>query len=151
MTDADIAVIGGSGFHSFLDDAEERVVETPYGEPSAQVALGTVAGRWVAFLPRHGRGHQYPPHLINYRANAWALRSLGVRQVLAPCARRNQSFVEAGARPVPFADPYCGPMAEAVTSVADDVTLGGAMVVVEGPRFSIPALSPSTTPRRAGR
>ncbi|HET8664520.1 MAG TPA: 5'-methylthioadenosine phosphorylase, partial [Nocardioides sp.] len=83
---ADVAVIGGSGFYSFLDDPVDVTVETPYGEPSAPVAVGEVAGRRVAFLPRHGRHHEYPPHLINYRANLWALRSLGVRQVLAPCA-----------------------------------------------------------------
>ena len=83
---ADIAVIGGSGFYSFLDDAESVAVSTPYGDPSAPVSVGSVAGRSVAFLPRHGPHHELPPHAINYRANAWALRSLGVRQVLAPCA-----------------------------------------------------------------
>ena len=83
---ADVAVIGGTGFYSFLDDPSEHVVDTPYGAPSAPVSLGTVAGRSVAFLPRHGRHHDHPPHAINYRANLWALRSLGVRQVLAPCA-----------------------------------------------------------------
>ena len=81
-----VAVIGGSGFYEFLDDAEEIHVETPYGDPSAPIAVGDVDGTAVAFLPRHGTGHAYPPHLINYRANLWALRSLGVRQVLAPCA-----------------------------------------------------------------
>src|SRR5436190_10395079 len=83
---APVAVIGGSGFYSFLDDGREEVVTTPYGEPSAPVALGRAGGRDVAFLPRHGVGHAYPPHRINYRANLWALRTLGVRQVLAPCA-----------------------------------------------------------------
>ena len=83
---ADVAVIGGSGFYSFLDRPEQVTVATPYGEPSAPVSVGEVAGRRVAFLPRHGPHHEYPPHLINYRANLWALRSLGVRQVLAPCA-----------------------------------------------------------------
>ena len=83
---ADVAVIGGSGFYSFLDGAEEHHVETPYGAPSAPVSVGSLAGRRVAFLPRHGKGHEFPPHRINYRANLWALRSLGVRQVLAPCA-----------------------------------------------------------------
>ena len=83
---ASVAVIGGSGFYEFLEDAADVNVETPYGDPSSPVAIGTVAGQQVAFLPRHGRGHAYPPHLINYRANLWALRSVGVRQVLAPCA-----------------------------------------------------------------
>ncbi|WP_181790920.1 S-methyl-5'-thioadenosine phosphorylase [Streptomyces phytophilus] len=83
---AEIGVIGGSGFYSFLDDVTEIAVETPYGPPSDSLFLGEIAGRRVAFLPRHGRKHHLPPHRINYRANLWALRSLGVRQVLGPCA-----------------------------------------------------------------
>ncbi|WTT40452.1 S-methyl-5'-thioadenosine phosphorylase [Kitasatospora sp. NBC_00085] len=83
---ADVGVIGGSGLYELLDDVAEVRVETPYGEPSDALFLGEVAGRRVAFLPRHGRGHRLPPHRINYRANVWALRSLGVRQVLGPCA-----------------------------------------------------------------
>ncbi|MEU8822359.1 S-methyl-5'-thioadenosine phosphorylase [Streptomyces sp. NPDC048636] len=83
---ADIGVIGGSGFYSFLDDVTEITVETPYGAPSDALFVGDVAGRQVAFLPRHGRKHHLPPHRINYRANLWALRSLGVRQVFGPCA-----------------------------------------------------------------
>jgi 5'-methylthioadenosine phosphorylase len=162
---AEIAVIGGSGFYSFLDDAEQHAVETPYGAPSAPVAVGTVAGRRVAFLPRHGRHHEYPPHRINYRANAWALRSLGVRQVLAPCAvgslrpevgpgavvlpdqivdrtlGRAQTFVEAGAVHVPFAEPYCDRLSAAVASVDETVRTGGTTVVIEGPRFSTRAES----------
>lgn len=83
---AEIGVIGGSGFYSFLEDVTEIAVETPYGPPSDSLFLGEIAGRRVAFLPRHGRKHHLPPHRINYRANLWALRSLGVRQVLGPCA-----------------------------------------------------------------
>ncbi|MFG7943087.1 MULTISPECIES: S-methyl-5'-thioadenosine phosphorylase [Streptomyces] len=83
---AEIGVIGGSGFYSFLDDVTEITVETPYGPPSDSLFLGETGGRRVAFLPRHGRGHHLPPHRINYRANLWALRSVGVRQVLGPCA-----------------------------------------------------------------
>ena len=83
---ADIGVIGGSGFYSFLDDVTEITVETPYGPPSDSLFVGDVAGRRVAFLPRHGRQHHLPPHRINYRANLWALRSVGVTQVLGPCA-----------------------------------------------------------------
>ncbi|WP_030024306.1 S-methyl-5'-thioadenosine phosphorylase [Streptomyces monomycini] len=86
MADAEIGVIGGSGFYSFLDDVTEITVDTPYGAPSDSLFLGEVAGRAVAFLPRHGRKHHLPPHRINYRANLWALRSVGVRQVLGPCA-----------------------------------------------------------------
>ena len=83
---ADIGVIGGSGFYEFLTDAEEVTVETPFGQPSETVLVGDVAGRRVAFLPRHGRDHRYPPHKIPYRANLWALRALGVRRILAPSA-----------------------------------------------------------------
>jgi 5'-methylthioadenosine phosphorylase len=83
---AEIGVVGGSGFYSFLEDVTEVTVDTPYGPPSDSLFLGEVAGRRVAFLPRHGRSHHLPPHRINYRANMWALRSAGVRQVLGPCA-----------------------------------------------------------------
>ena len=83
---AEIGVIGGSGFYSFLDDIEEVGVDTPYGPPSDPIALGVTGGRRVAFVPRHGRDHRYPPHAIPYRANLWALRSLGVTRVVAPNA-----------------------------------------------------------------
>ncbi len=162
---ADVAVIGGTGFYSFLDDPVEHAVATPYGEPSAPVAVGRVAGRRVAFLPRHGPHHEHPPHAIPYRANLWALRSLGVRQVLAPCAvgglrgevapgdvvvpdqlvdrthRRVGSYVESGAVHLPFADPYCAGVRAALAGAAPDVRDGGTMVVVEGPRFSTRAES----------
>jgi 5'-methylthioadenosine phosphorylase len=164
VSTAEIAVIGGSGFYSFLEEPETRAVETPYGAPSAPVSIGEVAGRRVAFLPRHGAGHAFPPHLINYRANLWALRSLGVRQVLAPCAvgglrpdvapgdvvvpdqlvdrtnGRTQSYVESGAVHAPFADPYCARLSDALGR-QPGVTSGGTMVVVEGPRFSTRAES----------
>lgn len=162
---AGIAVIGGTGFYSFLDDPTEVSVRTPYGDPSAPLAVGTVAGRSVAFVPRHGPHHEYPPHAINYRANAWALRSLGVRQVLAPCAvgglresvapgdlvvpdqlvdrtvRRDGSFVDSGAVHLPFADPYCPGVSAALAGAADDVRAGGTMVIIEGPRFNTRAES----------
>lgn len=83
---AEIGVIGGSGLYAFLDDVTEVSVGTPYGAPSDSLFLGEIAGRRVAFLPRHGRKHRTPPHRINYRANLWALASVGVRQVLGPCA-----------------------------------------------------------------
>ncbi|WP_406000308.1 S-methyl-5'-thioadenosine phosphorylase [Streptomyces sp. NBC_00829] len=83
---AEIGVIGGSGLYSFLENVTEVQVDTPYGSPSDSLFFGEIAGRKVAFLPRHGRGHHLPPHRINYRANLWALRSVGVRQVLGPCA-----------------------------------------------------------------
>src|SRR5689334_17226963 len=83
---APIGVIGGSGFYTFLDEATPVSVPTPFGEASAPVTVGLVAGREVAFLPRHGVDHRFPPHRVNYRANLWALRAVGVRQILAPCA-----------------------------------------------------------------
>jgi 5'-methylthioadenosine phosphorylase len=159
-----VAVIGGSGFYSFLEQPQSVTVETPYGASSAAVSIGEVAGRRVAFLPRHGPGHALPPHRINYRANLWALRSLGVRQVLAPCAvgglrpdvapgdvvvpdqlvdrttGREQSYVESGAVHVPFADPYCVRLSEALGR-RPGVRTGGTMVVVQGPRFSTRAES----------
>ena len=168
MSTASVAVIGGTGFYSFLDQVErvrEIAVETPYGEPSAPVSVGRVAGHDVAFLPRHGRHHEHPPHKINYRANLWALRSLGVRQVLAPCAvgglrpevapgdvvvpaqlvdrtvRRVTSYVETGASHLPFADPYCDRLRSAVLATSPDLVDGGTMVVIEGPRFSTRAES----------
>ncbi|MBZ5733777.1 S-methyl-5'-thioadenosine phosphorylase [Nocardioides sp. TRM66260-LWL] len=163
---ADVAVIGGTGFYSFLDGgAEEVQVDTPYGPTSAPISLGEVAGRRVAFLPRHGRHHDFPPHAVPYRANLWALASLGVRQVLAPCAvgglrpevapgdvvvpdqlvdrthRRVSSYVESGAIHLPFADPYCPGVRRAVLDADPGLRDGGTMVVIEGPRFSTRAES----------
>jgi len=83
---AEVGVFGGSGFYAFLDDVVEVNLDTPYGPPSAPLAIGTIAGRKVAFLPRHGKQHQLPPHLVDFRANAWALHSLGVGSVIGPCA-----------------------------------------------------------------
>ncbi len=83
---ADIAVLGGSGFYSFLADAEPVAVATPFGPPSDEIHVGEIEGRPVAFLSRHGHGHRYPAHLVNYRANLWALRSVGVRQIVSACA-----------------------------------------------------------------
>ena len=86
MPTAEIGVFGGSGFYSFLPDVEEVEVDTPYGKPSAPLVVGELGGKRVAFLPRHGRAHELPPHRIPYRANVWALRELGVRRIIGPCA-----------------------------------------------------------------
>lgn len=83
---ASVGIVGGSGLYSLMDGAVEHVVETPYGQPSSPVTVAEVRGRSVAFLTRHGRQHELPPHRVNYRANVWALASLGVRRILAPCA-----------------------------------------------------------------
>jgi 5'-methylthioadenosine phosphorylase len=168
-TEAEIGVIGGSGFYTFVDDACEVAITTPYGDPSDRLLVGEVGDRSVAFLPRHGRGHRLPPHKINYRANLWALRSVGVRQILAPCAvgslrpelgpgtmlvpdqlvdrtiGRPQTYFDHSGVHVTFADPYCPVGREAVLRTAQrhdrTVVDGGAMVVIEGPRFSTRAES----------
>jgi 5'-methylthioadenosine phosphorylase len=165
---AGIGVIGGSGLYSLLDGTE-HTIETPYGQPSDPVTVAEVGGRNVAFLPRHGKDHRFPPHRIPYRANLWALRELGVRQILAPCAvggllpelgpgtfvlpdqlvdrttSRIQTFYNNGAVHVSFADPYCPTGRSVVRSVAQasrvDIVDGGTMVVIEGPRFSTKAES----------
>ncbi|GGV26378.1 purine nucleoside phosphorylase [Actinomadura cremea] len=165
-----LGVIGGSGFYSFLDDIEEVHVDTPYGPPSDPIAIGELAGRRVAFVPRHGRDHRFPPHKIPYRANLWALRSLGVRQVLAPSAvgsltpdlgpgalaipdqlidrtsGRPQTYYDGGAAVhVSFSDPYCPAgrrtALRAARSTGWEPADQGTLVVIEGPRFSTRAES----------
>jgi 5'-methylthioadenosine phosphorylase len=160
-----LGVIGGSGFYTFFDpDARTINLDTPFGEPSAPVTVGTVGQHEVAFLPRHGANHRYPAHKVPYRANMWALRALGVRQVFAPCAvgsltpalepgaivvpdqlvdrtrRRADTYFDSGAAHVSFADPYCPMLRSAVTGLPGVVD-GGTMVVIEGPRFSTRAES----------
>ena len=167
---AEIGVFGGSGFYSLLDDVREIKVDTPYGPPSDSFFLAEVAGRAVAFLPRHGRRHTIPPHRINYRANVWAMRSLGVEAVISPCAAGSlQPHVKPGdfvlcdqfvdrtrTRPHTFFD---GPVVSHVSS-ADiydpelrrialevchehgiDVHEKGTIVIINGPRFSTKAES----------
>jgi 5'-methylthioadenosine phosphorylase len=162
---AEIGVIGGSGLYALLD-GETVEVDTPFGPPSDPLTVAEVSGRTVAFVPRHGRDHRFPPHLVNYRANIWALRAAGVRQVLAPCAvgslreeqgpgtvvvpdqvvdrtwgRGHTFFDEPGAVVhVAFADPYC-PTGRRIALDAGrerglPVVDGGTLVVINGPRFS---------------
>ncbi|MEM0179620.1 MAG: S-methyl-5'-thioadenosine phosphorylase, partial [Fervidicoccaceae archaeon] len=85
---ADIAIIGGSGLYdaSFLSETSEIWINTPYGSPSDSIIVGKIGERNVAFLPRHGRGHRIPPHKINYRANMWALKTIGVKLVISVSA-----------------------------------------------------------------
>jgi len=84
-TQATIGIIGGSGFYQFLE-GKEIAVTTPYGQPSDKILISEYEGRKIAFLPRHGKKHSFPPHKINYRANLFALKKLGVKHILAPCA-----------------------------------------------------------------
>ena len=167
---AEIGVFGGSGFYSLIEDAREAWVETPYGAPSDRIALGQIAGKPVAFLPRHGKDHRFPPQTINYRANVYAMKLLGVRWLLGPAAAgslkeavapgsmvvcdqmvdrttgRIDTFYD-GPRTthVSFADPYCPtlrPIAiDALRSLGIETHPGGTVVVVQGPRFSTRAES----------
>jgi len=167
---AEIGVFGGSGFYSLLENVTEVKVDTPYGAPSDAVFLATVGGRKVAFLPRHGRHHTIPPHGINFRANVWAMRSLGVQAIISPCAAGSlqanvapgsfvvcDQFVDRtnGRKDTFFdcpivnhvfpADTYYPPLRSlAVQTIRDhgiDCHDGGTVVVIQGPRFSTKAES----------
>ena len=170
MTTADVGVFGGSGFYSFLEDVEEVELDTPYGKPSAPITIGTIGAKRVAFLPRHGRRHELPPHRIPYRANAWAMRELGVRRIIGPCASgalkselrlgefvvcdqfvdrtsaRADTFYEGPETThVSAADPYCPDLRRLLVETARELGIpardGGTVVVIQGPRFSTRAES----------
>ncbi len=170
MSDAEIGVFGGSGFYSFLDDAEEVTVDTPYGATSDRFVIGDVGGKRVAFMPRHGRNHSLPPHAIPYRANLWAMRELGVRRVIGPCASgsltkdlppgtfvvcdqfidrtsgRADTFYDGPVTThVSSADPYCPDLRNVLLETGReqglDIRDGGTVVVIQGPRFSTRAES----------
>lgn len=165
MAVAEIGVIGGSGFYSLIEGAEEHRVETPYGAPSDVVTLGTVAGRAVAFLPRHGRHHDLPPHGINYRANIHALKSLGCTRILGPCAagslqphvhpgdlvicdqyvdrtsgRKDTFYDGPTVTHVSMAEPFCPTLRAVAIDIARKLEWRlhdrGTVVVIQGPRFS---------------
>ncbi len=162
---ADIGVFGGSGFYSLIENAREVWIETPYGTPSDRIALGEIAGKKVAFLPRHGKDHRFPPQSINYRANLWAMKSLGVKFIIAPNAcgslkrevkpgsmvvcdqlvdrtsgRKDTFFDGPITTHVSFADPYCPtlrPIAiDSLKSLGIETHERGTVVVIQGPRFS---------------
>lgn len=165
MSKADIGVFGGSGFYSLLENVREVKVDTPYGAPSDSVFLAEVSGRKVAFLPRHGRNHTIPPHMINYRANVWAMRSLGCQVIVSPCAAGSlQKHVEPGhfvvcdqfvdrtngrkdtfydgpivthVSPAETYDPILRKLAiEAIRENGITCHEKGTVVVIQGPRFS---------------
>ena len=167
---AEIGVFGGSGFYSLLEDVREVKVDTPYGPPSDSYFLAEVGGRSVAFLPRHGRRHTLPPHKVNYRANVWGMKALGVKAIISPCAAGSlQRAVEPGHFVVcdQFVDRtsgradtfFDGPIVSHVSSaeiydpelrrIAIDVIREhgitvhehGTVVVIQGPRFSTKAES----------
>ena len=167
---AELGVFGGSGFYSFLENVTHTEVRTPYGSPSGPIAIGNLAERKVAFLPRHGAEHQFPAHKVNYRANLWAMRELGVSRIIGPSAAgslqaqiapgdvvvldqlvdrtngRVDTFFDG---PVPghvsLADPYCPELRTAMINAAQATDVRcherGTVVVIGGPRFSTRAES----------
>jgi 5'-methylthioadenosine phosphorylase len=168
---AQVGIIGGTGFYSLASgEVREVWIDTPYGPPSDKITLGEVGGKQVAFVPRHGKSHALPPHKINYRANVWALKSLGVTDVIAPNACGSlQKHVKPGefvvcdqfvdrttgridtfydgpiVTHVSAADPYCPILREHAGEVFErrglPVHKTGTVVVIQGPRFSTKAES----------
>jgi 5'-methylthioadenosine phosphorylase len=167
-----IGVFGGSGFTEFLDDVAEQVVDTPFGPPSGPVLIGQLGDQDVAFLPRHGPGHRFPPHGIPYRANVWALKELGVTRIFGPCAsgslqpqmapghfvvcdqlvdrtwgRADTYFDGPVVNHVSFADPYCPELRQVAVAACEQegvtVHREGTVVVIPGPRFATRAESRS--------
>jgi 5'-methylthioadenosine phosphorylase len=167
---ADIGVFGGSGFYQFLEDTQTIRLETPFGSPSDEITLGTVNGKRVAFLPRHGKSHTIAPHHINYKANVWAMKSLGVHTVISPCAAgslqkevapghvvicdqyvdrthsRGDTFYEGSIiTHVSAADPFDEEGRQWAIEAGKEAGLTvhetGTVVVIQGPRFSTKAES----------
>jgi len=169
---AEIAIIGGSGLYDpgIFEKPVELKIYTPYGEPSDYIIVGEVSGKKIAFLPRHGRGHRIPPHRINYRANIWALKQLGVKWVIAVSAvgslrwdykpgdfvvpdqfidmtkKREYTFFEGSTvAHVSMADPFCEHLRriliETGRSLGITVHDKGIYICIEGPRFSTRAES----------
>ena len=172
MSDAPhtVGVFGGSGFHRLLDDVEEVAVATPYGPPSARIRVGEIDGTRVAFMPRHGDNHELPPHRINYRANVWAMREVGVTRIVGPCAcgslkpdlapgtfvvadpvvdrtrGREDTFYDGPQTThVAAAEPYCPNLREILVRTATELDIPvaeqGTVVIIHGPRFSTKAES----------
>ncbi|MCL4332669.1 MAG: S-methyl-5'-thioadenosine phosphorylase [Candidatus Thermoplasmatota archaeon] len=160
-----IGIIGGSGLYNLLKDPRSRTIETPYGKPSDVIDVGSIDGIEVAFLARHGKKHQIPPHMVNYRANIWAMKELGVERVISFSAvgslkeelppgqivipdqfidftkRRNLSFYDGpDVYHVSAADPFCPHMNDILNRASKvggySTTLSGTYACIEGPRFS---------------
>ena len=167
-----LGIIGGSGLYAMegLEDVEEHTLDTPFGKPSAPIVVGTLEGRRVAFLARHGIGHHISPSEINYRANIYALKSLGVERIVSISAcgslredyapghivipnqlfdftrNRPRSFFGEGlvahvSVPEPFCPDLSGHVAAAVEATGATVHRGGTYITIEGPRFSTKAES----------
>ena len=168
---ATIGIFGGSGFYSFLGDVKEYTIETPYGKTSDKIAIGKIAGKNVAFMPRHGRDHSITPGDVNYRANVWAMKEIGCKYIISPCAagslqkeikpgdivfcdqfvdwtfgRRKDTFFEGPiVTHVSAAETYCPNLRKLAIQSAEKLGLSfhktGTVVVINGPRFSSKAES----------
>ena len=169
---AEIGIFGGTGIYDsgLLEDSKEITIDTPYGKTSESITIGEFNGRKVAFMPRHGKKHTIPPHMINYRANIWAFKELGVKRIIAPSAvgslkedlkpgdfvlpgqfldftkSRETSFSEDGrVIHISVADPFCPELQKSVINSTEnqDITLHKdcTYVCIEGPRFSTKAES----------
>ena len=165
-----IGIIGGTGSEISLEEVKKEKIYTPYGSTSSEILVGQFNDRKVAFLPRHGFAHSIPPHKINYRANIWALKELGVKFIFAPSAvgslkenhekgrfllinqyidrtkKRMESFYEGGKLcHISQSDPYCNYLNESLYEAGKNLNLdivnGGTYVCIEGPRFSTRAES----------
>ncbi|MFB3093121.1 MAG: MTAP family purine nucleoside phosphorylase, partial [Dehalococcoidia bacterium] len=172
MAEARVGVIGGSGFYQMdgLSDADELHVDTPYGQPSSAIVLGTLEGERIAFLSRHGPGHRIPPHELPNRANIYAMKTLGVETIVGVSAvgslreeikplhllapdqiidrtrgRPSTFFGEGLVAHISFADPFCPELRPALVASAREAGAtahsGGTYVAVEGPAFSTRAES----------
>jgi 5'-methylthioadenosine phosphorylase len=168
--EAMVGIIGGSGFYELLEDAREVALETPFGAPSDVYFVGEIGGVRVAFLPRHGRGHRIMPGEINYRANVWGMKALGVRYLISASAvgslreelrpldivvpdqlfdrtkaRVSTFFGEGVVVHMGFADPFCAYASRCLVEEGRgaDATVhaGGTYVCIEGPQFSTRAES----------
>jgi 5'-methylthioadenosine phosphorylase len=162
---ADIGVFGGSGFYSFLENIKEYEMDTPYGKPSSSISIAEYCGKKIAFLPRHGKKHELPPHMVPYRANLYAMKQLGVRKIIGPTAsgslqphikpgdfvvtdqfvdrtwgRKDTYFDGPETKHVSSAHPYCPTLRRIAIDAGKKLGITihekGTVVVIQGPRFS---------------
>jgi len=170
--DVEIGIFGGTGIYDsgLLENPQEIDIDTPYGKPSDTITVGMFNGRKIAFLPRHGKKHTIPPHMINFKANIWAFKELGITRIIAPSAvgslkeefepghfalptqfldftkSRDGSFSEDGrVIHISVADPFCPELQSSILQVIENQDMKihkeCTYVCIEGPRFSTKAES----------
>ena len=172
MEQAEIGIFGGTGIYDsgLLKESKEITVDTPFGKTSDSITVGVFKGRKVAFMPRHGKKHTIPPHMINFRANIWAFKEMGIKRIIAPSAvgslqerlkpgdlalpsqfidftksRKTSFFEEEKVIHISVADPFCPELQSATIKAVDNLHLkihrDCTYVCIEGPRFSTRAES----------